>query len=178
MECSRNGSGAESGARAVAGTQGSRERSGIGEITGGDGCREADAHDPQRADAAERRTPAAGHDARYSDRRPVDVQLAGALRTAGPAAALVSPTVWRVHRRRHDRRATALLTRADSPPHVLHIPVRALPYRSALGTSRRADGGGPAGIGRHTGVPSSHWLSVNCCTSLPSYRITNSSPYG
>src|SRR3954464_4548529 len=170
MECSGNGGGAESGARAVAGTQGSRERSGIGAITGGDGCREADAHDPQRADAAERPTPAAGHDARYSDRRPVDVQLAGALRTAGPATALVSPTVWRVHRRRHDCRATALLTTADSPPHVLHIHVRALPYSGALRTSRRAEGGGPGwpGIGRHAGVPSSHWLSVNCCTSLPS----------
>src|SRR4029079_15335041 len=36
------------------------ERSGVGTIAGGNGCREADADDPQRADAAERRTPATG----------------------------------------------------------------------------------------------------------------------
>ena len=94
MERAGDGGGAEGGAGAVAGTPGGGERSGIGEITGGDGCGEADAHDAQRADAAERRTPAAGHHARCSDGRAVDLQLAGALRTAGPPAGLVSPTVW------------------------------------------------------------------------------------
>ena len=32
--------------------------------------------------------------------------------------------------------------------------------------------------GCQAGVPSSHWLSVNWRTSVPSKRITNSSPYG
>src|SRR5438445_2111759 len=32
--------------------------------------------------------------------------------------------------------------------------------------------------GIHAGVASSHWLSVNWCTSLPSLRMTNNSPYG
>ena len=53
----------------------------------------------------ERRTPPAGHNARCYGGRPVDLQLAKALRAAGPATGLVSPTVWKVHRRRHGRRA-------------------------------------------------------------------------
>jgi hypothetical protein len=32
--------------------------------------------------------------------------------------------------------------------------------------------------GRHAGVASSNWLSVNCRTSLPSARMTYRSPYG
>src|SRR6476661_4230815 len=125
MECSGNRGRAESGARAVAGTPGSGERSGIVKITGGDGRGEADAHDPQRADAAERRTPAAGHDARCSDGRPVDLQLAGALRIADPTTGLVSPTVWRVHRRRHDRCAAALTTE-DLGPGQFNVDSRRL----------------------------------------------------
>src|SRR6478735_8668532 len=117
MECSGHGGGAEGGARAVAGTRRGGERSGALTIAGRDGCGEADAHDPQRADAVEGRTLAAGHDARCLDGRPVDVQFAGALRTSGPSTRMVGPTVWRIHRRRHDRRAPAVAGRFTELTH-------------------------------------------------------------
>jgi len=32
------------------------------------------------------------------------------------------------------------------------------------------------GVGRHAGVPSSHWLSVSCRTFVPSKRMAKMSP--